>query len=55
MASATKDAIQQATVTVDVNANAKQAADLWWANEWPKLFISRGGFNVSEGKIERYW
>ena len=48
LASATKDAIQQATVTAGVKANAKQAADLWRANEGPNVFITRGGFNVSE-------
>ena len=35
MTSATKDAIQQATVTSGAKANAKQAADLWKANEGP--------------------
>ena len=48
MASATKDALRQATVTAGVKANAKQAADLWRTNERPKLFIAVGGFNVSE-------
>ena len=48
MASATKDAIQQDTVTAGVKANAEQAADLWLANEGPKVFIARGGVNVSE-------
>ena len=48
MASATKDAIQQATVTADVKANTKQAIDLWRVNERPKLFIARGIFNVLE-------
>ena len=35
-------------VTAGVKANTKQAADLWRANEGPKLFIARGGFNGSE-------
>ena len=48
MASATKEALQQATVTAGVKANTKQAADLWRGNEGPKLFIARGGSNVSE-------
>ena len=51
MASATKDAIQQATVTAGVKANAKQANRRLTSGgptRGRKLFIARGGFNVSE-------
>ena len=48
MTSVTKDAIQQATVTAVVKANAKQAAGFCRANEGQTLFIARGGFNISE-------
>ena len=49
MASATKYAIQQATVTGGVKSSVKQAAGLWRANKGPKLFIARDGCHVSEG------
>ena len=48
MAFATKNELQPATITAGVKTNANKAADLWRANEGPKLFIARGGFNVSE-------
>ena len=45
---APQDALQQAAVTAGVKANAKQAANLWRAEEGAKFFIARGGYDMPE-------
>ena len=46
-----QDAHQHVAISAGVKANAKQAADLWWANEGAKFFIARRGFNMTEESI----
>ena len=50
MASATKDAIQQATITAGLTANAKEAADLWRANNGPNHCSSPATASTSQRK-----